>query len=208
MLGLGLTGTLYRTMYGTAGASLHTPTIAPRRRSRAERDSQFLAPRCSTNRWSRTRFMRSCLRWRGGFIDRRRPRAARRRRTPRGRARRGDFTRPRAVGARFCSAARWAASAAARSCSRRSERSRRECRPAADSSRSRSSCSAAGLRSASPARRSCSARRARCKRSRKRRDGRCRISCRSHFRTCSRSCCSRARVRAAAAPAALGQQLS
>ncbi len=29
MLGLGLTGTLYRTMYGTAGASLHTPTIAP-----------------------------------------------------------------------------------------------------------------------------------------------------------------------------------
>jgi ABC-type uncharacterized transport system permease subunit len=29
MLGLGLTGTLYRTMYGTSGASLHTPTIAP-----------------------------------------------------------------------------------------------------------------------------------------------------------------------------------
>jgi general nucleoside transport system permease protein len=29
MLGLGLTGTLYRTMYGTAGASLHTPTIGP-----------------------------------------------------------------------------------------------------------------------------------------------------------------------------------
>ncbi len=29
MLGLGLTGTLYRTMYGTQGASLHTPTIAP-----------------------------------------------------------------------------------------------------------------------------------------------------------------------------------
>jgi ABC-type uncharacterized transport system permease subunit len=29
MLGLGLTGTLYRTMYGNAGASLHTPTIAP-----------------------------------------------------------------------------------------------------------------------------------------------------------------------------------
>jgi general nucleoside transport system permease protein len=29
MLGLGLTGTLYRSMYGTAGASLHTPTIAP-----------------------------------------------------------------------------------------------------------------------------------------------------------------------------------
>jgi len=29
MLGLGLTGTLYRTMYGSAGASLHTPTIAP-----------------------------------------------------------------------------------------------------------------------------------------------------------------------------------
>ena len=29
MLGLGLTGTLYRSMYGSAGASLHTPTIAP-----------------------------------------------------------------------------------------------------------------------------------------------------------------------------------
>ncbi len=29
MLGLGLTGTLYRTMYGTAGASLHIATIAP-----------------------------------------------------------------------------------------------------------------------------------------------------------------------------------
>lgn len=29
MLGLGLTGTLYRTTYGSAGASLHTPTIAP-----------------------------------------------------------------------------------------------------------------------------------------------------------------------------------
>ena len=29
LLGLGLTGTLYRTMYGSAGASLHTPTIAP-----------------------------------------------------------------------------------------------------------------------------------------------------------------------------------
>ncbi len=29
MLGLGLTGTLYRTMYGTGGAALHTPTIAP-----------------------------------------------------------------------------------------------------------------------------------------------------------------------------------
>jgi simple sugar transport system permease protein len=29
ILGLGLTGTLYRSMYGTAGASLHTPTIAP-----------------------------------------------------------------------------------------------------------------------------------------------------------------------------------
>jgi ABC-type uncharacterized transport system permease subunit len=29
MLGLGLTGTLYRTMYGSSGASLHTPTIAP-----------------------------------------------------------------------------------------------------------------------------------------------------------------------------------
>jgi simple sugar transport system permease protein len=29
MLGLGLTGTLYRTMYGNGGASLHTPTIAP-----------------------------------------------------------------------------------------------------------------------------------------------------------------------------------
>lgn len=29
MLGLGLTGTLYRTMYGSVGASLHTPTIAP-----------------------------------------------------------------------------------------------------------------------------------------------------------------------------------
>lgn len=29
MLGLGLTGTLYRTMYGSAGASLHTPTLAP-----------------------------------------------------------------------------------------------------------------------------------------------------------------------------------
>jgi ABC-type uncharacterized transport system permease subunit len=29
MLGLGLTGTLYRTMYGSAGASLRTPTIAP-----------------------------------------------------------------------------------------------------------------------------------------------------------------------------------
>jgi simple sugar transport system permease protein len=29
MLGLGLTGTLYRTMYGNAGASLHIPTIAP-----------------------------------------------------------------------------------------------------------------------------------------------------------------------------------
>jgi ABC-type uncharacterized transport system permease subunit len=29
MLGLGLTGTLYRTMFGSAGASLHTPTIAP-----------------------------------------------------------------------------------------------------------------------------------------------------------------------------------
>jgi ABC-type uncharacterized transport system permease subunit len=28
MLGLGITGTLYRTMYGSAGASLHTPTIA------------------------------------------------------------------------------------------------------------------------------------------------------------------------------------
>jgi general nucleoside transport system permease protein len=28
MLGLGVTGTLYRTMYGNAGASLHTPTIA------------------------------------------------------------------------------------------------------------------------------------------------------------------------------------
>jgi len=29
MLGLGLTGTLYRTMFGNQGASLHTPTIAP-----------------------------------------------------------------------------------------------------------------------------------------------------------------------------------
>ena len=29
MLGLGLTGTFYRTMYGTAGASLHIVTIAP-----------------------------------------------------------------------------------------------------------------------------------------------------------------------------------
>jgi ABC-type uncharacterized transport system permease subunit len=29
MLGLGLTGTLYRTMFGSTGASLHTPTIAP-----------------------------------------------------------------------------------------------------------------------------------------------------------------------------------
>jgi ABC-type uncharacterized transport system permease subunit len=29
MFGLGLTGTLYRSMFGTAGASLHTPTIAP-----------------------------------------------------------------------------------------------------------------------------------------------------------------------------------
>jgi ABC-type uncharacterized transport system permease subunit len=29
MLGLGLTGTLYRTMYGNGGASLRTPTIAP-----------------------------------------------------------------------------------------------------------------------------------------------------------------------------------
>ena len=29
MLGLGLTGTLYGTMYGSAGASLRTPTIAP-----------------------------------------------------------------------------------------------------------------------------------------------------------------------------------
>jgi ABC-type uncharacterized transport system permease subunit len=29
MLGLGLTGTLYRTLYGTAGASLHIATIAP-----------------------------------------------------------------------------------------------------------------------------------------------------------------------------------
>jgi general nucleoside transport system permease protein len=29
MLGLGLTGTLYRTMYGSAGASLRTPTIVP-----------------------------------------------------------------------------------------------------------------------------------------------------------------------------------
>ncbi len=29
MFGLGLTGTLYRSIYGTAGASLHTPTIAP-----------------------------------------------------------------------------------------------------------------------------------------------------------------------------------
>ncbi len=29
MLGLGLTGTLYRSMYGTSGAALHTPTIAP-----------------------------------------------------------------------------------------------------------------------------------------------------------------------------------
>ena len=29
MLGLGLTGTLYHTMYGSEGASLHTPTIAP-----------------------------------------------------------------------------------------------------------------------------------------------------------------------------------
>jgi simple sugar transport system permease protein len=29
MLGLGLTGTLYRTVYGSAGASLHVPTIAP-----------------------------------------------------------------------------------------------------------------------------------------------------------------------------------
>lgn len=29
MLGLGLTGTLYRTMFGAAGASLHTPTMAP-----------------------------------------------------------------------------------------------------------------------------------------------------------------------------------
>jgi general nucleoside transport system permease protein len=28
MLGLGITGTLYRAMYGSAGASLHTPTIA------------------------------------------------------------------------------------------------------------------------------------------------------------------------------------
>jgi general nucleoside transport system permease protein len=28
MLGLGLTGTLYRTIYGSSGASLHTPTIA------------------------------------------------------------------------------------------------------------------------------------------------------------------------------------
>jgi ABC-type uncharacterized transport system permease subunit len=28
MLGLGVTGTLYRTMYGSVGASLHTPTIA------------------------------------------------------------------------------------------------------------------------------------------------------------------------------------
>lgn len=29
MLGLGLTGTLYSTIYGSAGAALHTPTIAP-----------------------------------------------------------------------------------------------------------------------------------------------------------------------------------
>ena len=29
MLGLGLTGTLYRAMYGISGAALHTPTIAP-----------------------------------------------------------------------------------------------------------------------------------------------------------------------------------
>jgi simple sugar transport system permease protein len=29
MLALGLTGTLYRTMYGAQGAALHTPTIAP-----------------------------------------------------------------------------------------------------------------------------------------------------------------------------------
>ena len=29
MLGLGLTGTLYRSMFGSGGASLHTPTIAP-----------------------------------------------------------------------------------------------------------------------------------------------------------------------------------
>ena len=29
MLGLGLTGTLYSSMYGSAGAALHTPTIAP-----------------------------------------------------------------------------------------------------------------------------------------------------------------------------------
>lgn len=29
MLGLGLTGTLYRTIYGSSGASLHTPTISP-----------------------------------------------------------------------------------------------------------------------------------------------------------------------------------
>jgi ABC-type uncharacterized transport system permease subunit len=29
MLGLGLTGTLYRTMYGVSGAALHTPTVAP-----------------------------------------------------------------------------------------------------------------------------------------------------------------------------------
>jgi ABC-type uncharacterized transport system permease subunit len=28
MLGLGVTGTLYRTMYGSSGASLHTPTIS------------------------------------------------------------------------------------------------------------------------------------------------------------------------------------
>lgn len=29
MLGLGLTGTLYRTIYGASGASLHTPTLSP-----------------------------------------------------------------------------------------------------------------------------------------------------------------------------------
>jgi ABC-type uncharacterized transport system permease subunit len=29
MLGLGLTGTLYGVMYGSAGAALHTPTVAP-----------------------------------------------------------------------------------------------------------------------------------------------------------------------------------
>ena len=150
MLGLGLTGTLYRTVYGNAGASLRTPTIAPVPVPGLSHipivgPAFFTQPVVTYALYAIVPmlswwFYRSAagLALRAVGEIRRPPE-------------RQEFPRTACSGARSSSAERWAASAAERSYSHRWELSARECLPDAASSRSRSWCSDDGRRSGSRA---------------------------------------------------------